>query len=134
MLIEYFTKKYNKINNKKIEGISSEVKKIFQEYHWPGNIRELENAIEGAAIMAKTEVINKWDLPNLPKFITSTATFQRDEKNLKKIVEQPERELIIAVLNDCNWNRIKAAATLGVNRTTLYNKMKKYNIKQNSKS
>lgn len=127
LLVEHFIKKYSADNKKKIRGISDEVKKIFQEYSWPGNIRELENAIEGAVIMCKTDVINKWDIPNVVKF-SSPALRVMDEKTLKKAVEEPEKEHIISVLNDCNWNRNKAAAALGVNRTTLYNKMKKYNI------
>ena len=110
-----------------ITGISDEVRKIFMSYHWPGNIRELENAIEGAVIMAKTEVLNKWDIPNVSKFTDSSAK-PTNGGSLKKVLEQPERELILSVLNDCDWNRNKAASKLGVNRTTLYNKMKKYNI------
>ena len=75
----------------------------------------------------KTDIINKWDIPNVTRF-SSASVKTNDEKTLKKIVEQPEKEHIISVLKDHNWNRIKAAKALGVNRTTLYNKMKKYNI------
>ena len=128
-LVRHFINKYNKVNNKKIKGISDEVEKIFLEYRWPGNIRELENAIEGAVIMAKTDIINTWDIPNIAKFTTEPTP--TNGKKLKEVLEQPERDLIISVLNECNWNRNKAAATLGVNRTTLYNKMKKYKISFN---
>lgn len=127
-LINHFIEKYSKHNNKKIAGISDEVRKIFLSYHWPGNIRELENAIEGAVIMAKTEVLNKWDIPNVAKFTAPAGAKPANGKSLKKVLEQPERELILSVLNECEWNRNKAASRLGVNRTTLYNKMKKYNI------
>jgi len=126
-IVGHYIRKYSKENNKKITEISDEVCKIFNEYNWPGNIRELENAIEGAVIMAKTDVINKWDVPNILKFVT-TATVSNDGKSLRKVTEQPEKDHIISVLNDCNWNRNKAAAALGINRTTLYNKMKKYDI------
>ena len=123
-----FIKKYSKMNNKSVVSLSPEVVKLFQNYAWPGNVRELENSIEGAVIMTKTEVINKWDLPNISKF-TDIKTKQSAEKSLKRIVEDPEKEHIITVLQECNWNRNKAAAVLGVNRTTLYNKMKKYDIR-----
>ncbi len=126
-IIDHFVPRSSKTNNKQVIGLSGDVKKLFQSYYWPGNIRELENAIEGAVIMAKTEIINLDDLPNLSKFVVSDKK-KNDEIFLKKIVEQPEKEHIISVLNDCNWNRNKAAAALGVNRTTLYNKMKKYDI------
>lgn len=130
LLVDHFVKRYSKNNNKKITGISDEVKKLFVDYNWPGNIRELENAIEGAVIMARTEVLNKWDIPNISKFSDASAkSVQAQEgKSLRQVMEQPERELILSVLAEANWNRNKAAAMLGINRTTLYNKMKKYKI------
>jgi transcriptional regulator with PAS, ATPase and Fis domain len=126
-IAEYFLEKYSKINGKKVTGLMKDVLSMFQEYSWPGNVRELENAMEGAVIMAKTEVVNKRDIPNVAKF-SSDADRGNNGKTLKKAVEEPEREHIISVLNRCNWSRSRAAAELGVNRTTLYNKMKKYNI------
>jgi len=128
-IVKHYIQKYSKINNKKVIDISEEVKKLFQAYHWPGNIRELENAIEGAVIMATTEIINKWDIPNGIKFTVSDVK-KTEEISLKSVIELPEKEHIISVLNECRWNRNKAAATLGINRTTLYNKMKKYKISE----
>ncbi len=127
LLCDHFIRKYAQKNNKKIGAVSPEVKKLFMNYNWPGNIRELENAIEGAVIMAKTEVINAWDIPNAAQFshVEPKAT---KGKSLKKVLETPERELLLTVLEECSWNRNRAAAALGINRTTLYNKMKKYKI------
>ena len=68
ILAGHFLKKYCAINNKKIAGMSGDVQKMFSEYSWPGNIRELENAIEGAVIMAKAGIINRADIPNFTKF------------------------------------------------------------------
>ena len=131
ILIGHFLKKYCRVNNKKVAGVAGDVQKMFMEYSWPGNIRELENAIEGAVIMTKGTTVNKTDVPNFSKFaIDHSKSSKSSEKNLKRAVEQPEKEHIIAILKDCNWNRNKAAASLGVNRTTLYNKMKKYNISE----
>lgn len=127
-IVKHYILKYSQQNKKKITGVSAEVKKVFSDYYWPGNVRELENAIEGAVIMAKTEIINKSDVPNYAKFSAAPAKAASDDKSLKRIVEQPEKEHIISILEEYNWNRNKAAAALGVNRTTLYNKMKKYNI------
>lgn len=128
LIAQHFLEKYSRINNKKVSELSEEVLGIFQSYAWPGNVRELENAIEGAVIMAKTEVVNKQDIPNISKFTSESASNNNEGKTLREAVEEPEREHIISVLDDCNWNRNKAAEVLGVNRTTLYNKMKKYNI------
>jgi len=126
-IAEYFLEKYSKINKKKVTGLMKDVLTMFQEYSWPGNVRELENAMEGSVIMAKTQVVNKRDIPNVAKFVSEPER-GGDGKTLKNIIEEPERDHIISVLNGCNWSRSKAAAALGVNRTTLYNKMKKYNI------
>ena len=109
------------------------------KYNWPGNIRELENAVEGAVIMASGNEITLDDLPNLGKFKEAEGAGPAEARmssrqgaatDLRKVVEEPEREHILNVLNQCHWNRNKAASALGINRTTLYNKMKKYNLKK----
>ncbi|HOW36357.1 MAG TPA: sigma-54 dependent transcriptional regulator [Candidatus Omnitrophota bacterium] len=127
LLVSCLVGLHSKKNNKKITGISDEVREIFLAYHWPGNIRQLENAIEVAVIMAKTPVINKWDLPET--FRTKDIQSKPENgKSLKEGLQKPEKELILATLEESNWNRNAAAAALGINRTTLYNKMKKYGI------
>jgi len=123
----HFLEKYSRINGKNVSAFSDGVFKVFQGYSWPGNVRELENAVEGAVIMAKTDVIQKNDIPNMDKFLSGPVKAS-DGKTLKQFVEEPEKDHILTVLNECNWSRSRAAAILGVNRTTLYNKMKKYNI------
>lgn len=131
MLMEHFLSIYTKKNGKKIAAIADDAKQMFLDYHWPGNIRELENAIEGAVIMAKTDVIQKWDVLNLTKFSTNGSSVSSTDargKSLREGMERPEKDIIIQALEENQWNRNKAAAALGVNRTTLYNKMKKYNI------
>ena len=127
LLVQHFIEKPSRKNNKKVEGISDEVRKIFMGFHWPGNIRQLEHTIEVAVIMTKTHIINKWDLPE---------SFKNEEvlvkpgngRSLKEGLAEPEKELILSTLELFNWNRNKAASNLGINRTTLYNKMKKYGI------
>lgn len=132
-LSDHFLDMFSRANSKSVSGISEEVIGLFKGYGWPGNIRELENAIEGAVIMAKGEEIQIDDIPNCAKFQDDAGSKVAEVKSLKQATEQPERDHIISVLNDCNWNRNKAAAALGVNRTTLYNKMKKYNILDSKK-
>ncbi len=130
LLVNHFIERYNRINNKNVKGLSDEVRKLFLLYNWPGNIRELENAIEGAVVMSRTDIINKRDIPNVEKFSVA-STKPVNGQSLKKVLEQPEKDMIISVLEECNWNRNRAAAVLGINRTTLYNKMKKFDISFN---
>jgi len=133
MLMGHFLAIYNAKNGKKIADFSDEVKRMFSDYSWPGNIRELENAIEGAVIMCREGLIEEWDIPNRSKFSDAQAEDlesapKRGVKSLREGMERPERDMILAALEKCSWNRNKAAADLGINRTTLYNKMKKYQI------
>ncbi len=134
-LAKFFIEKYSKINRKSVSGLSLEALDLFKGYHWPGNVRELENAIEGAVIMAKKEIIQKEDIPSVNRMLEGygarsamVGSSSDLDQSLKKNLETPEKELILAVLEECRWNRNKAAERLGINRTTLYNKMKKYNI------
>ncbi|MBF0532582.1 MAG: sigma-54-dependent Fis family transcriptional regulator [Candidatus Omnitrophica bacterium] len=132
-LVSSFIAHCNAVNKKQVTGISEKVREMFLQYDWPGNIRELENAVEGALIMTRDAVINEWDIPNLSKFTAHQSLSKKRSEYLattllKKVVEEPEKEHILAVLEKCGWNRSHAAVALGVNRTTLYNKMKKYNI------
>jgi len=124
LLVKHFIAVSNKKNNKSIADIDDDVKNIFMEHHWPGNIRQLENVIEGAVIMSRKTIINKNDLPkNFDKVRTKEAG-----KSFQEELKEPAKEIILKALKDCNWNRSMAAEKLGVNRTTLYNKMKKYGI------
>ena len=135
LLVSHFIEKYSEKNNKKITGLSEEVRKLFMEYQWPGNIRQIEHAIEVAVIMSQTSIINKWDLPDALKG-KEISLRPGNGKSLREGLEKPERDLILATLEEFHWNRNKAASNLGINRTTLYNKMKKYDIpfKSNTKN
>jgi len=129
-LMEHFRAKYCLVNKKNITGFSEEVVKVFKDYQWPGNVRELENAVEGSVIMAKGAVIELGDVIDLSKFIKDGEAkgYVKTGDLLKKAVEEPEKEHIMSVLDRCGWNRSSAALALGINRTTLYNKMKKYGL------
>jgi transcriptional regulator with PAS, ATPase and Fis domain len=123
-LVSHFIDVSNKKNNKKIADIDADVKKLFMEHSWPGNIRQLENIIEGAVIMSRKGHIAKDDLP---KNFTKT-TVKTEGKSLQEELKEPAKEIILNALRECHGNHSKAAVKLGINRTTLYNKMKKYGI------
>jgi len=124
LLVKHFIAVSNQKNNKNIIDIDEEVLKLFLEHPWPGNIRQLENIIEGAVIMSRKTHISKEDLPkNFDK-----TKIKTEGKSFKEEIKEPAKEIILNALNKCHGNHSKAAIHLGINRTTLYNKMKKYGI------
>ena len=132
-LVEHFVKMYAGENLKKVREVSEEALQILTDYNWPGNIRELENIIERAIILDTDGVITREDLPEI---ISSVSTFRptlpdinkESVASLKAALQGPEKGYILKVLKEVGWNKKKAAKKLGVNRTTLYNKLRKYNL------
>lgn len=124
LLCEHFLRKYNIENNKKIQRISEDALKQLLQYDWPGNIRELEHAIEHSVAIEKTNVINSGSLP---------AKFQKDRPDQAvfgedRPLEEIEKEYIQKTLKKHAWNIQKTAVILGIDRGTLYNKIKKYGL------
>ncbi|AVX19519.1 two-component system, NtrC family, response regulator AtoC [Carboxydocella sporoproducens DSM 16521] len=125
-LVQYFLNKYSIEFNKKIKGISNDALRILQNYDWPGNIRELENICERAVIMTQSNIILPEHLPiNLTDF-----EIENDFKHLplKEIIADIEKKIILKVLEETNWNRTLAAKKLGLNRRSLYAKMKEHKL------
>lgn len=125
LLAQYFLRKHRTLN-KQVEGISKEALAYLISYPWPGNIRELENTIERAVILAKKPLIEKKDLYLCSPNITSLGkpSFSSGSKSLRKV----ERTLLATVLKENNWNLSKAAQILEISRTTLYSKIKKHGL------
>jgi DNA-binding NtrC family response regulator len=124
LLVKHFIEVSDQKNNKKITGIDEDVKGLFMAHPWPGNIRQLENIIEGAVIMSRKTLITREDLPK--NFLK--AKVKSEGKSLQEELKEPAKEIILNALRECHGNHSKAAVNLGINRTTLYNKMKKYGI------
>ncbi len=122
-LAEYFLKKYNNKFMKNIKGFDRAVSKIFQQYSWPGNVRELENIIERAVILCDTEVIGEEDIA-----IPVNAQNNRGDEPLT--LEDMEREHIKKVLKQTGGNQSMASRLLGIDRKTLYLKLRKYGLNQ----
>ncbi len=113
--------------NKQNIVISSKVKDIFQNYEWPGNLRELRNVIRRAVLLCKGDEITISNLPNeIQQPIQSTAA--SDPVQLKEVKEKSEKELIIETLEKTRYNKAKTARILGIDRKTLYNKIYRYKI------
>jgi len=119
LLVDYFIKKYCTSMNKPPVSIDSGALRRLQEFNFPGNIRELENMIERAIVVGDGKKIGLKDLP-LDKTIVSTSAESLDDF---------EKTFILQILTKYNWNISRTAKALQVDRVTLYNKIKKYNLK-----
>ncbi len=127
LLAQHFLKRFSAENEKLVERIDDNAMTILQAHNWPGNIRELENVVERGVILAQSEVLTPRDLPpDLAK--TAAAPEPGQTLPLRKALEIPEREIIERTLRSHNWNRQETAAALMINRTTLFNKMRKYRL------
>ncbi|TDS56878.1 sigma-54-dependent transcriptional regulator [Myroides indicus] len=133
MFAKYFLKVSNEELEKEIEFFSDEVERIFLMYDWPGNLREMKNIIKRSVLLAKGNVIQKDVLPSemfAPKAdkATTTSVSIKDEEDLKLFSSRNEEQAIRTALEKVKFNKTKAAQVLGIDRKTLYNKMKLYNI------
>jgi DNA-binding NtrC family response regulator len=130
LLADYFFKRISVEAKREILGFDDDTVQLLQRYPWPGNVRELENAIERAVVLCKGRYITADDLP--PKVVEAAVTCELpvlyEPKPLKEALAGPERRIIEAALRANGWNRQLTAEQLGVNRTTLYKKMKRYGL------
>jgi len=121
LLCNYFLKKLAESTNKPVKGVSPEAMEQLENYHWPGNVRELRNAIERAIVVAKGPTITVDDLP-IP---FSSKTAAQDQS-----LEAVERAHIENMLEQMGWNITRSAEMLGIDRATLYHKIKKYGLRK----
>ncbi len=124
LLAGHFLQKFAVINGKRIEGISGQAMEMLIQYHWPGNVRELENVMERAVVVSKEPKIIPHDLSDaIKKGEPGIAPHPRT-------LEDFEKGHIVGILSEYEGNISKSAEALGVDRGTLYNKIKKYNIEK----
>ncbi len=122
LLARHFLQHYAAEQNKTVHGFTSEAMRVLLDYHWPGNVRELENSVEHAVVLAKGAQLDVTDLP--PALVETPATQQAPPRS----IVASEATLIREVLEECRWNKKQAALRLGISRSTLYGKLKKYKI------
>jgi len=123
LLTDHFIGKLNRLRNRDLAGVSADVMALFMAYDWPGNARELENAIEHAFILCRKGLI---DVSCLPDHL------QPEDKNTPlpgMALADIEARAIFEALKRNNWKRIATAKELGINKTTLWRKIQKLNIK-----
>jgi DNA-binding NtrC family response regulator len=122
LLTEHFLHRFSQETNKPVDQISREAIDEMMLYEWPGNVRELENAIERAVVVGKSRKILVEDLPILLPEYSSPP--------LEKSIKEVEKSHIIQMLGENHWNIAKTAKILGIDRSTLYAKIKLYKIQK----
>ena len=141
-LAEAFLVKHSAELGKQIVGFTSEALDMLRRYNYPGNVRELQNIIERAAVLTRSQQI---DVPDLPahviddrvvagKMPSASAVLTADDNtpwvpmSLEEALREPEKRILTQALKTNSYNRQKTADQLGINRTTLYKKMKSYGM------
>ena len=135
ILVSHFVKKGNKRENKSIEGVDTQGMKRLMEHPWPGNIRELENAIEHAFVICNSDRIELKDLPveirenqgHLKTTPPITNPTQTSSYNTNKVAKLMKSDLL-KLLEDCNWNKAEVGRRIQKSRTSVWKYMKKWGI------
>jgi DNA-binding NtrC family response regulator len=129
LLVRHFTRKFAEAFSKDLRGVSREAQKVFLRYRWPGNVRELENVLESASMLCRKDFI---EVSNLPRHLRDLdapggplALLGREGLST---LEDLEKEYIGHLLKVTGGNLRKTAGILGISRTTLYNKMAKFEL------
>ena len=133
LFARYFLEQANQELNKNIEGFEEGVIKKLQAYHWPGNIRELKNVVRRATLLSTSNQITPETLPQeivYPATHEANTDFTASINNpdLKAVQEKTEKALIEETLVKVRYNKTQAAKVLNIDRKTLYNKLKRYNL------
>lgn len=127
ILVNHFIEKFNSKFDRNIKHFSSSAFDILMDYNWPGNIRELENVIEHCFVLCDSDIIQ---IEHLPKRLREGEfnTIQSSGTNNFNHIKDAERNIIINTLKKHNGNRTKTAEELKIHPTTLWRKMKKFNL------
>lgn len=136
ILVEHFLKQANCELSKKIKGVAHNAMEILSEYSWPGNVRELKNTIKRAVLLTEGDII----LPEHIKLTDNALSHKislnppllKGEISLKQMLNAIERELLIKALMQTNYHKSKASKLLGIDRSVLSDKIKKYKVSSSS--
>jgi DNA-binding NtrC family response regulator len=128
-LATHFIEHFNQIHHREIKGISKSALQACLQYPWPGNVRELENVIERAVILSQGKFIVPQSLPaNIQENRPATSQQIFKQQTLEEAMEMAEKQVILETLESFRWNRQLSARTLGISRTTLFNKMRRFQL------
>ena len=130
LLAQHFLEQICHDMGKSVQGFSDQALATLRVHQWPGNVRELQNVIERAVLLGKSDVIGMEDLPQSLASAGPVPIEPVGMQTLKQAMEAPERQIIREVLDSNDWNRHATAEALGINRTTLYKKMKRLGLEE----
>jgi two-component system response regulator HydG len=122
LLAEHFLRKYSHQTTKRVDRIDPEAMRMLKAYDWPGNVRELENAVERAVVLARTSILRAPDF----SFLRSAPAMDFKPRSLREI----EKEYVLRVLEECDWNVTQASKTLDIHRATLHKMMKRLGLRR----
>jgi two-component system response regulator HydG len=125
LFANHFLDLANEELNKSVVGFEKETLDVFQNYSWPGNLRQMKNVVKRATLLAKGSLIGKDELPHE---LLSASERKAEPASGSLRDENHERILIVNALKSTNNNKTKAAVLLKIDRKTLYNKMKLYGL------
>lgn len=126
LLVEHFLAQFRTEMQKPLDGVSAEAMGVLMAHDWPGNVRELRNVLERGAVMARGPIITPMELELASPALPAGATATDSSDSLRDV----ERKHIVAMLKQQNWNITRSAKALGIDRVTLYNKIKRYQIRE----
>jgi len=126
-LAQHFLRQFNAIHHRKVKGVSRSTMQYLLRYAWPGNVRELENVIEQGVILSRGEYLVPDSLPAHLKGNGGPAP-PPGELTLEEALALAEKHILLETLERFKWNRQLSARALGVSRTTLFNKMRRFHL------
>ncbi|MDX8345307.1 sigma-54 interaction domain-containing protein [Rossellomorea sp. YZS02] len=124
-LASFFLEKSTKSSGKRIQGFENEVMQIFLSYSWPGNLRELENVINASTYLSNG---NEISLTSLPSYMKAGNVYGVGSKTLKEILEETEKSVLTQSLQTHQHDKRKAAESLGISKSSIYEKLNKYEL------
>ncbi len=133
-LVSYFLEYHNRKYNCRAKPLSAELMAVLRKYHWPGNIRELENLVKRYVILGNEEVISSDLSPREPDFFNAEINLDGPislKKLTRQAVRELERKVILKVLQNHHWNRKQSARTLGISYRALLYKIRDAGLPSN---
>jgi PAS domain S-box-containing protein len=124
-MTEFFITKVTRRSGKRITKIDDDVKYLFLQHSWPGNLRELENVVEASIHLTRTEHITT---SSLPEYLVGDPKLLIGQKSLKEILDDTERRVLEKTIEQFQQDKQLAAKALGISKSSMYEKIKKYSL------